>query len=163
MGLARPKVAIGDCIMSKSTKQNVAKKNGGGKARITKAQAVNAAANEKAVGEKAVDPDLVPITQLDKEKKTAKPKAAKQPKEPKAPKADKRLSCLDAAVAVLKEGKAPMACKAMIDAMHSAKLWTSDAPTPHATLYSAILREITTKGSASRFKKTERGQFALNA
>ena len=144
--------------MSKSTKQNAAKKNGGGKARITKAQAVNAAAHEK-----AVDPDLAPITQLDKEKKTVKAKVAKQPKEPKAPKADKRLSCLDAAAVVLKEGKAPMACKAMIDAMHSAKLWTSDAPTPHATLYSAILREITTKGSASRFKKTERGQFALNA
>ena len=56
-----------------------------------------------------------------------------------------------------------MQCKAMIDAMFTAKLWSSDAPTPHATLYSAILREITTKGSESRFKKTERGHFALNA
>jgi hypothetical protein len=29
-------------------------------------------------------------------------------------------------------------------------------------VYSAILREISTKGDASRFKKTDRGQFAAN-
>ena len=33
--------------------------------------------------------------------------------------------------------------------------------TPAATLYSAILREITTKGKESRFEKTERGKFAF--
>ncbi len=38
--------------------------------------------------------------------------------------------------------------------------WTSPAgKTPHATLYAAILREITTKGKASRFAKAERGRF----
>jgi hypothetical protein len=42
-------------------------------------------------------------------------------------------------------------------------LWSSDAAKPHATLYSAILREITTKKGNSRFKKAARGQFALNA
>ncbi len=30
-----------------------------------------------------------------------------------------------------------------------------------STLYSAILREIGTKGQDARFKKTERGKFAL--
>lgn len=40
-------------------------------------------------------------------------------------------------------------------------LWTSPGgKTPHATLYSAILREITAKGDESRFMKTERGKFA---
>ncbi len=40
-------------------------------------------------------------------------------------------------------------------------LWTSpNGKTPHATLYSAILREINTKGAESRFTKVERGQFA---
>ena len=34
--------------------------------------------------------------------------------------------------------------------------------TPHATLYSAMLREISTKGKDARFKKTERGKFAAN-
>jgi hypothetical protein len=115
----------------------------------------------KGKGSTAVESEAVPLTQLDREKKAgAKPKAAKHPK---APKPDKGLSCLEAAAEVLKAAKEPMACKAMIDAMFSAKLWTSDAPTPSATLYSAILREIQKKGSASRFKKTERGQFALNA
>ena len=35
--------------------------------------------------------------------------------------------------------------------------------TPHATLYSAILREIDAKGDAARFRKTDRGKFATNA
>ena len=127
----------------------------------------------EAVDPPTVDPDLVPISRLDREKKSAgKPKRtmpvkeAKAPPAPKAvkePKPEKAMSCLDAAATVLKAGGEPMACKAMIDAMHREKLWTSDAPTPSATLYSAILREITKKASASRFKKTERGQFALNA
>ena len=79
------------------------------------------------------------------------------------PAGPKKLSCLDAAAAVLKSSGEPMQCKAMIHAMFAAQLWHSDAPTPAATLYSAILREITTKGANSRFKKTERGHFALNA
>jgi len=41
------------------------------------------------------------------------------------------------------------------------KLWTTPGgQTPHATLYSAILREIAKKGKESRFTKTERGKFA---
>jgi len=40
--------------------------------------------------------------------------------------------------------------------------WTSPGgKTPAATLYSAILREITTKAKESRFVKSERGKFAL--
>jgi hypothetical protein len=33
--------------------------------------------------------------------------------------------------------------------------------TPDRTLYSTILREIVLKGNDARFKKTERGRFAL--
>lgn len=33
--------------------------------------------------------------------------------------------------------------------------------TPHATLYGAILREITTKGDESRFVKSERAKLAV--
>ena len=47
---------------------------------------------------------------------------------------------------------------------HTKKLWFSPkGVTPHATLYSAILREINTKGKDARFKKTERGKFAAKA
>ncbi len=51
----------------------------------------------------------------------------------------------------------------MIETMATKKLWTSPGgKTPHATLYSALLREINTKGKESRFKKVDRGQFAAN-
>jgi hypothetical protein len=69
------------------------------------------------------------------------------------------MSCLDAAAAVLTAKGEPMACKAVIDEMHTQNLWKSDAPTPRATLASALLRELR-KGDASRFKKVDRGQFA---
>jgi HB1, ASXL, restriction endonuclease HTH domain len=71
----------------------------------------------------------------------------------------KRLSALNAAAQVL-AGAAPMTTKEMIEAMAVQGLWTSPGgKTPHATLYSAILREITTKGDESRFVKSERGRF----
>ena len=57
-----------------------------------------------------------------------------------------------------------MNTKAMIEAMAKKGYWTSPGgKTPAATLYSAILREIQTKGREARFKKTERGLFASNA
>jgi hypothetical protein len=76
--------------------------------------------------------------------------------------AAKPLSCLDAAAAVLADRGVPMRCKDLIDLMASAGLWSSTAPTPAATLYGALLREIATKGEKSRFKKTDRGHFAQN-
>ncbi len=94
------------------------------------------------------------------ESKAKAPKAAKPTKE-KA-KGDGKLSCLDAAAKVLGESKEPMTTKEMIEAMAAKKYWTSPGgKTPAATLYSAILREINTKGKEARFKKTERGHFAL--
>jgi hypothetical protein len=49
----------------------------------------------------------------------------------------------------------------MIGAMAIKGYWTSPGgKTPAATLYSAILREIDTKGDASRFVKVGKGQFA---
>ena len=84
---------------------------------------------------------------------------AKTPKEPKA----KKTSALDAAAQVLAAAGEPMNTRQMIEAMAAKKLWTSPGgKTPHATLYSAILREINEKGKDARFMKTERGQFAAN-
>ena len=91
--------------------------------------------------------------------KTTKPKAEK----PKTP-ASGKMSALDAAAKVLGESTEPLTSKAMIDAMAAKGYWQSPGgKTPHATLYAAILREITTKGEESRFIKTERGHFGLNA
>ena len=95
-------------------------------------------------------------------------KAPKAPKEkvakvrkPAKDKGPKAMSCLDAAAAVLKSNGEPMRCADMIAAMKEKGLWETTAPTPAATLYSALLREITKKGAASRFTKTDRGLFAL--
>jgi hypothetical protein len=55
-----------------------------------------------------------------------------------------------------------MTTREMIEAMASKGYWTSPAgATPWATLYSALLREINTKGKDARFVKTERGKFAV--
>ena len=52
----------------------------------------------------------------------------------------------------------------MVEAMTAKSYWKSPGgKTPHATLYSAILREIKNKKSEARFKKTERGKFTSKA
>ena len=93
--------------------------------------------------------------------KTTKAKPAPAKKAKPAPDAKpKKLSALDAAAQVLATSKEPMNAKGMIDAMAAKGLWSSPGgKTPHATLYSAILREIGTKGKEARFKKTDRGHF----
>jgi HB1, ASXL, restriction endonuclease HTH domain len=74
---------------------------------------------------------------------------------------EKKLSALDAAAKVLGETGQALTCQEMIDAMAAKGYWTSPGgQTPAATLYSAILRELTTKGADARFVKTERGKFA---
>ena len=73
-----------------------------------------------------------------------------------------KTSALEAAAKVLASSKVAMTTKEMIEAMAEKKLWSSPGgKTPDRTLYSAILREIATKGNDARFKKTERGKFAL--
>ena len=80
--------------------------------------------------------------------------------EPAAP-ADK-LSALDAAAKVLGETGQAMSCPELITAMAAKGYWSSPkGRTPASTLYSAILRELQTKGEQARFVKTQRGKFAL--
>jgi hypothetical protein len=92
------------------------------------------------------------------------PEAKKRGRAPKA-KADtglKKLSAIDAAAKVLAEAGEPMDCQTMIKTMAEKGYWTSPGgKTPAATLYSAILRELQTKGNDARFKKTERGKFGV--
>jgi len=86
-----------------------------------------------------------------------KPAKTKKVKEPKA----KKVSAIDAAAQVLAASKEPMNCMALVEAMATQGLWESPGgKTPSATLYSAIIREIATKGGESRFVKKDRGMFA---
>ena len=92
---------------------------------------------------------------------------ATKPNKAKAKKSDagsKKLSAIDAAAKVLAESKEPLNAKQMINEMAAKGYWTSPGgKTPHATLYSAILREVNAKGKDARFTKTERGKFTANA
>ena len=73
---------------------------------------------------------------------------------------EKKLSCVTAAIKVLTESTEPLNAKEIIDAMVAKGYWTSPGgKTPHATLTSAILRDLA-KGDVSRFIKSERGRFA---
>ena len=79
----------------------------------------------------------------------------------------KRLSILDAAVKVLEARDAdaePLNCTQMVEQMTVEGYWSParGGKTPANTLYSAILREIKGKGDDARFRKVERGKFALN-
>jgi len=75
----------------------------------------------------------------------------------------KPMSLLDAAAHLLSLGTGdPMRCKDIVDLAVARGLWSpGNGRTPANTLYASILREIKTKGDASRFVKAERGKFAL--
>jgi len=96
------------------------------------------------------------------ESQKAKPKADKPAQsKPKATKSERKPSGLDAAAAVLAEAGEPLNTKDMVARMLEVGLWKTKGKTPAATIYAAIIREIAVKGSASRFRKTERGKFEL--
>lgn len=90
--------------------------------------------------------------------KVEKPKAATT----KA-KAERKLSGLGAAARVLAEAGHPMNTSDMVEGMLAKGLWKTGGKTPAATIYAAIIREITTKAKASRFRKPERGMFELSS
>ena len=95
----------------------------------------------------AVDPDRVPLTEAMKPANDGK----------------KKVSGLDAAAQVLADAGKPMRCGDMVEKMLAKGLWKTGGKTPAATIYAAILREISVKGAEARFKKTDRGLFTINA
>jgi hypothetical protein len=128
--------------------------------KTTKAKATRKAAKttRKATSEAlaAIEANIEAIDGAGKKGKGKKAKATKESK-------PKKVSALDAAAQVLAETGQTMNTREMIETLAAKKLWTSPGgKTPHATLYSAILREINEKGKDSRFVKTERGKFTAN-
>ncbi len=96
-------------------------------------------------------------------KKAAKAaKTSKAAKEAKTPADDKPLSGPDAAAKVLADAGQPMRARELVNTMIERGLWKSGGKTPWATIYAAVIREIAAKGKASRFRKTDRGLFAIN-
>ncbi len=117
-------------------------------------------ATKKTTTKKATAGKRAPAKKVDSAKGTTAKKAAAKKTPAKA--TEKKLSAIDAAAQVLGESKEPLNTKEMVEAMSAKKYWTSPGgKTPHATLYSAILREIQKKGDDARFQKVERGRFTL--
>ena len=92
-------------------------------------------------------------------KKASTKKSAAQKRT--AAKGNGKLSGLDAAAQILAKAKEPMGCKDMVEQAIGNGLWSPGGKTPHATLYAAIIREISKKGKDARFAKVDRGRFQL--
>lgn len=73
------------------------------------------------------------------------------------------MTGVDAAAKILFDHGQPMGCQEIVAKAAEDGLWNPAGKTPAATLYSAILREITLKGDQSRFTKVSRGQFSIKA
>ena len=119
-------------------------------------KAAKMAAWRKEVAEKAARPD----PELDKAIKASE--AGHQVKKAKVakPKGERKPGIVTVAAGILRKAGKPMTCQEMVDKALADGLWQTKGKTPAATLYSALLRE-TRKGQASRFKKVDRGLFAL--
>ena len=84
-----------------------------------------------------------------------------KPAKPAATGKKRGMGVLDAAVRVLQEAGKTMNCADIVKVALEKGYWKTSGKTPAATIYAAIIREIGKKGAASRFRKVERGQFAL--
>jgi len=138
-GVATTVEAVEKGDLTKGVKVPTARKKRGEITEATKADAVDAAMQAVAA---------------DKKKRQPKPKADKPAKQ-------RKPSGLDAAAQVLAEAGEPLGCKEMVDRMLAKGYWQTQGKTPAATIYAAIIREIATKGDDSRFRKVDRGKFAL--
>jgi len=89
-------------------------------------------------------------------------KSAKVGQTPKGRKtAAPRKSLAGAAVLVLAQAKEPMNAKAIVEAAIAAGWYEpGTGKTPHATLYSSMLREAR-DGDKARFRKVQRGMWEL--
>lgn len=101
---------------------------------------------------------------MSKAKKTSAAKSAATTKtqktaEPKAP--EKKTSLIKAAVAILERSEEALGAKQLVERAKAEGLWTpGEGKTPEQTLYSAMVREIKTKGDSARFTK-EGGLFRI--
>ena len=128
--------------MSKKTTSAKAQNKGGKKAKATKPRI-------KVVGDEAPAAEATTA---------AEPEAPKTRK--KTERKDGGMSGLDAAAKILADAGEPLDCRAIAERAIAQGLWKSNGATPHATLYSAMLRECQKKGADSRFRKAARGKFA---
>ena len=121
-------------------------------------------AAKKTTTKKATSRKQAPAKKAPGKQASTKKPASKTAPAKKAPakKSGKKMSGLDAAAKVLAESREPLRAQEIVEQMEAKGYWKSPGgKTPHATIYAAMLREINQKGKDARFKKTDRGLFAL--
>lgn len=133
-------------------------------ARTLKAEVASASATTTTTDGNVTIVEVPPATVETINGSAAKPARGRKKNETESSDDDRTLSQLDAAAKVLGEATEPLTTKQMVEAMATKGYWSSPGgKTPHATLYSAILRELQNKGDAARFVKTNRGHFQLRS
>ena len=132
-------------------------------ARVLKAEVASDSATTPTTDGNVTIVEVPPATVETIDGSAAKPARGRKKKDATEPSDEGRtLSQLDAAAKVLGEATEPLTTKQMVEAMSVKGYWSSPGgKTPHATLYSAILRELQNKGDNGRFVKTDRGHFIL--
>jgi hypothetical protein len=140
------------------------------KGKISVATAAGKVVTVSDAGRLAVHHTNVPVARgargKGKASKATKAASGRNGREKGAPRGEKgakarKPGLVDAAIQVMKAASKPMNCQEVVKAILEKKVWSSEGKTPHATLYSSILREIQKKGAEARFVKAERGKFAL--
>ena len=88
-------------------------------------------------------------------------KTEKAPKTKKAkPDEPRKMTALDAAHAVLQDAGTTLSAPEIYAKMVEKKLWESpNGLTPAATIYAAMIREITSRGKEARFTRPEPSKF----
>ena len=115
-----------------------------GRAKVTTEGDTAVVENEPAT----VETVTAPVEGVPKKPRKGKPKTAETAEKNEA--GEKKLSCVSAALKVLADRGEPMNTQELITAMTDQGLWASPGgKTPHATLYSAILRDLG-KGDGSQ-------------
>lgn len=169
VGPPRPSTAIPGLFQRPYTIRSIRKEPD--MAKKTAAKKTTATTKSKATKKPAADPMTAFAAEVKEKAAKTKPAATKAKtnagdaeaaRAKKAKPANGKLSQIDAAAKVLSESGQPMNCQEMVTAMADKGYWASPGgKTPHATLYSALLREIKSRGKEARFKKVDRGQFTL--
>lgn len=125
----------------------------------TKVARIGRQLKAKAKAEKTAEKAAKKPSLGDRVEKAAKPKAEKT----KA--AEKPMSGLDAAASVLRSERRAMSAKDLVAAIQERGLAPNlGGKTPHATIYAAMITEISKRGAESRFKRgAVKGTFEANA
>ena len=159
-------IKIGDTVLLKvgrnESKVKILKPMAGGNAYMVKSLS---SGKEFIVPDNRLNVPTVSIEHVEPKSETVaaaptpvEPEDAPNPAPESAP--AKKMSLMDAAVAVLKESGEPMNTREMVKAATEKGYWTPTAcKTPEQTLYGSIFREIKTKAQPRIVKSETKGKF----